>query len=143
MKSRINTNYQPIALIIVLSMVFLCVFLHVDAMSSVTLYLDHAQSCRESIILPGHSLSNELDIPRSSVRSSIGALDEPREFLVCRTGTGSRHSFFIPVFCIPSIWLRLIRAYLPRLFSRNIPSLECSIITYLHRSDGMKPLPIM
>lgn len=143
MKSKINTNHQPIALIIVLTMVSLCVFLHVDAMTSVTLYLDHAQSCGESIILPSHTLSNELDIPRSSSRSSIGTLDEPGEGLVYRTGTGARHSLFMLILCIPFLWQHLIRAFLPRLFSRNIPSLECSVITYLHRSDGMKPLPIM
>lgn len=142
MKSKINSNYQPTALIIAFTMVFLCAFLHVDTMTSMTRYLTHAQSRQESIILPCQTLSNELDVPRSSTGSSIGTFEKPEENLLYRTGAGTRHGLSMLILCIPSLWQHLVRAYLPRLFSRNILSLERSVITYLHRSDGMKPLPI-
>lgn len=111
-------------------------------MTSVTLYLTHSQSRQESMILPCQTLSNELDIPRSSTESSIGTLNEYEESLLCRTGAGTRHGLSVLILYIPFLWQHLVRAYLPRLFSRNILSLECSVMTYLHRSDGMKPLPI-
>ncbi len=111
-------------------------------MTSVTLYLTHSQSRQESMILPCQTLSNELDIPRSSTESSIGTLNEYEESLLCRTGVGTRHGLSVLILYIPFLWQHLVRAYLPRLFSRNILSLECSVMTYLHRSDGMKPLPI-